>query len=198
MADCNTEMAGEFTEKCGYRPKQGVAEKWYGNWKDIDSVATQMANRNTKVSVLVLKAGKKIFKAAGNDKSHIAKSALAVGDFSNGYIHTDEYVPIYIGENEAERIQELADGARVFTINKMIDKGINGEIQYRIAGLESGMVITNDDFSSAENSGTSKIICATKEGEEEATRLKIWNPAGGIVDIEAWLDDNVYVAPVIP
>lgn len=193
--DCNAKLAGEFTKACGIKPKQGVDKKWYGNWEDIDFAATQLANRNTVITTLVLKAEAKVYTASGNDKSHIVKHALAVGDFGNGYIHTDEYVPLYIGINESERIQELVEGARVFTIEKMVDKGINGEIQYRIAGFESGMVITNDDYSSSENSGTSKIICATKEGEEEATRLKIWNPAGGTATIEVWLTTNVYVAP---
>ncbi|WP_445454107.1 hypothetical protein [Flavobacterium sp. 25HG05S-40] len=194
MADeCNAKLAGEFAKECGYKPKQGVAEKWYGNHEDIDIVATQLANRKTTVTLLVLKEGAKVYKAQGNDKSHKAKHALAVGDFGNGYIHTDEYVPLYIGPNEAERVQELVEGARVFTINKMVDGGIAGEIKYKIAGLESGMLIANDDFDSSANSGTSTIICATKEGEEEATRLKIWKPENGIADIEAWLEDNVYV-----
>lgn len=193
MSDCNNQLAGQFARECGYKPKQGVDKKWYGNWADIDFTATQLANRNTTVTTLVLKSGKKVYSAQGTDKSHIVKHALAVGDFGNGYIHTDEFTPVYIGENEAERIQELAEGARVFTISKMIDKGVNGEIQYRIAGFESGMVITNDDFDSSANSGTSKIIVATKEGEEEATRLKLWNPTGGTEDIEDWLTANVYV-----
>lgn len=190
---CNLKLAGEFATVCGHKPKQGVVTKWYGNWEDIDSAATQLANLNTKVTTLVLKAGTKVYKAEGTDKSHKVKHALAVGDFGNGYIHTDEYIPSYIGADQAKRVQELVSGARVFTISKMVDKGVSGEIQYKIAGLESGMLITNDDFDSSANSGTSTIICATKEGEEEATRLKIWNPAGGTEDIEDWLTANVYV-----
>ena len=195
MAECNTDLAGEFTRACGFKPKQGVAEKWYGNWADIDREATVLANRNTKITTLVLKAGKKLYKAAGNDKSHKAKHALAVGDYGNGYTHTDEFVPLYIGDNEQERIQELAEGARVFTINKMVDTGVAGETTYKIAGFESGMLITNDDFDSSANSGTSTIICATKEGEEEATRLKIFLLAGGVEATQTWIDTNTYVAP---
>lgn len=198
MSECNAKLAGEFTRKCGTKPKQGLLEKWYGNWDDIDRVATTLANRNTKVAILVLKAGTKLYKAQGSDKSHKGKHALAVGDYGNGYIHTDEFVPLYRGENEAERIQELVEGARVFSIQKRVDTGEAGELTYQIAGLESGMVITNDDYDSSANSGTSTIICATKEGEEEATGLKIFLLAGGLAATTTWIESNTYEAPVIP
>ncbi|MDI9256320.1 hypothetical protein [Flavobacterium sedimenticola] len=190
---CNTKLAGEFTRACGFKPKQGVDEKWYGNWEDIDREATVLANRNTKITTLVLKEDAKLYKAAGNDKSHKAKHALAVGDYGNGYIHTDEYIPMYIGDNEAQRIQELVEGARVFTIEKMVDTGVSGETTFKVAGFESGMLITNDDYDSSANSGTSTIICATKEGEEEATRLKTFLLAGGVAATQAWIDANTYV-----
>ncbi|MGV3695501.1 hypothetical protein [Flavobacterium sp.] len=191
--DCNSKLAGDFARPCGYKPKQGIAEKWYGNWEDIDREATVLANRGTKITTLVLKENAKLYKAAGNDKSHKGKHALAVGDFGNGYIHTDEFVPLYRGENEAERIQELAEGARVYTIQKKIDSGTAGELTYQVAGYESGMLITNDDYDSSANSGTSTIICATKEGEEEATGLKIFMLAGGAEATAEWITTNEYV-----
>lgn len=195
MSCVNAKIAGQFTRICGQKPKQGVVEKWYGNWDDVDRTATQYANRGTTVTELVLKSGKKVYKAEGNDKSHKVKHALAVGDYGNGYIHTDEYIMMSRGVNNQERVQELSEGARVFTIEKMVDTGNNGETTYKIAGLESGMVITNDDYDSSANSGTSTIICATKEGEEEATGLKLFIPTAGVDEVETWLTANVYVAP---
>lgn len=190
---CNTKIAGDFALNCGYKPKQGIYEKWLINWDDIDFAASQLDNRNTKVTSLVLKAGKKIYKANGNDKSHKVKHALVVGDFGNGYTHTDEIILIYKGENERERVQELVDGARVVTLVKKIDGGLTGELKYEIAGYESGMKIINDDFDSSANSGTTTIICATKEGEEEATGLKLYLPVGGIEDIETFITTYEYV-----
>lgn len=192
MSSC-AKLAGEFVEKCGYRPKQGVVEKWYINHEDIDKAATTLANRNTKVTALVLKEDCFIYKAGGNDKTNKVEHALAVGDFSNGYIHTDRYTPLYRGVNENERIQELADGARVVTITKMVDTGTNGELTFKIAGLESGMVISEDTYNSAENSGVSQIACATKEGEEEATGLKVFLMTAGLTATQTWIDDNTYV-----
>lgn len=198
MADCNAKLAGLFAQKCGHKPKQGVSKKWYFNIDDVDRVATTMLNRATKVTALVLNAGAKIYPAEGPNKTKKIKHALVVGDYANGYAHTDEFVVAYRGEDEAERIQELVDGARVGTINKMVDTGENGEITYRIAGLESGMDIINDDFDSTANSGATTIICATREGEEEGTGLKQFlMPAAtepsDLEETEAWITANEYV-----
>lgn len=193
MSDCNNKLAGEFVQKCGHKPKQGVNRKWYGNVADIDRVATQLANRGTKVTALVLKAGAKIYAAGGNDNAHKIAHALSVGDFSTGYIHTDSYSITYRGANESERVQELVDGAKVFSIEEMVDTGEAGETTYKIAGLESGMKIINDDFDSSANSGVTQIVCATKEGEEEATGLKHFLLTAGLAATTAWIEDNVYV-----
>lgn len=193
MADCDDKLAGEFAKKCGHRPKQGVVNKWYGNISDIDRVATQLANRGTKVTALILKAGAKIYKAEGNDKTSGVEHALAVGDFSNGYIHTDRYAIMYKGETQRERVQELVDGARVFTIVEKVDTGEAGELTYEIAGLESGMVIIEDTFNSAENSGVTNIACATKEGEEESTGLKLFLLTAGLAATTTWITTNEFV-----
>lgn len=198
MSDCNAKLAGDFSRQCGHRPKQGVVEKWYVNWEDIDRTATTTANRGTKVTALVLNEGAKIYKARGTDKTSKAEHALAVGDFSNGYIHTDRYAITYKGEDERERVQELVDGARVVTIVKKVDTGIAGELTYEIAGLESGMVITEDTFNSNENSGTTSITCATKEGEEESTGLKLFLMTAGLAATTTWITTNEYTEPVEP
>lgn len=197
---CDGKLSGLFARKCGHKPKQGVSKKWYFNLDDVDQVATQKVNRGTKVTALVLKVGGKLYPAQGASKTKKAKHALAIGDFSTGYIHTDEFIVTYRGEKESERIQELVDGARVGTINKMVDTGVNGEISYRIAGLESGMEILNDDFDSAANSGTTTLIVATKEGEEEGTGLKIFlmpldTELSDLEETEAWIAANEYVDP---
>jgi len=172
--DCESKMAGGFVRKCGYKPKQGIKKKWYVNHDDIDQVATQKVNRGTKVTILVLKAGAKLYPAAGNDKSHKLNHALAVGDYGNGYIHTDGFTMLYRGESERERVQELVEGARVATISQKVDTGVNGELTFEIAGLESGMLITEDTWNSNENSGTTTVTVATKEGEEESTAVKLF------------------------
>lgn len=201
--DCEELLAGEFARQCSHKPKQGVSKKWYFNWDDIDQEATNTVNKGTKIDALVLKANAKIYKAQGGSKSKKVKHALSVGDYGNGYIHTDELIVEYVGEKEAERIQELVLGARIVSINKMVDTGINGETSYKVAGLESGMQIINDDFDSTANSGTTTLIVATNEGEEEFTRLKIFlMPADTVSDpnlteleaTEAWIEENTYVA----
>jgi hypothetical protein len=192
---CESKLAGEFVRICGYKPKQGIKRKWAANWDDIDHVATQKANRNTKVTLLVMKTDKKFYVVGGNDKSHKGSHALAVGDYGNGYIHTDNINLLYRGENERERVQEIVDGARVVTLIEKVDGGEAGELSYEILGLESGMVITEDTWNSSENSGTTNLTLATKEGEEESTGAKLFLPAGGAADITTFLTANVYVAP---
>lgn len=196
MAECDGKLAGNFVRKCGYKPKQGIKKKWYVNHEDIDQAATQKANKGTKVTTLVLKVGAKLYAAAGNDKSHKANHALSVLDFGNGYIHTDSFVVLYRGENERERIQELVEGGRVVTIVQKVDTGTNGELTYEILGLESGMVITEDNWNSSENSGTTTLTVATKEGEEESTGAKVFLLAAGVAATETWINTNTYVPPV--
>lgn len=195
--NCDEKFAGAFAVKCGHRPKQGVSKKWYINHDDIDLEGTQKANRGTVVTVLVLKTGAKIYPAGGKKVSSI-EHALAIKDFSNGYIHTDRFTITYKGPDERERVQELVDGARVVTLSKKIDTGVSGELSYEIAGLESGMEITEDTYNSAADSGVTKIAVATKEGEEESTAIKLFKMTGGIEAIETWITTNEYVTPVTP
>lgn len=195
---CDNLLAGEFAQQCGHRPKQGVKRKWYVNWDDIDRVGTQLANRGTKITTLILKAGAKLYPAYGTKKVHNIEHAFAVGDFSNGYIHTDRFTILYRGENQIERIQELVDGARVVSISETIDQGLNGEIAFKVAGFESGMEIIEDNFNARENSGTTQIAVATMEGEEESTGLKMFLLAGGYDATVTWLEANTYVAPEEP
>lgn len=195
MADCEDKLAGNFVRQCGYKPKQGIKRKWYGNHADIDQAATQKTNRGTKVTLLVLKTGAKIYPAEGNDKSHKGGHAIAVGDYGNGYIHTDNYNILYRGEEERERLQEIAEGAKLFSIIEKVDGGVNGELTYEILGLESGMKVTEDTWNSAENSGTANLTVATKEGEEEATGAKLFLPSGGVADVLTFIATKEYVRP---
>lgn len=202
MSDCDAKLAGMFARNCGHKPKQGILKKWYFNWDDVDRVATTMVNRNTRVSALVLNAGAKIYAAQGNNKTSRGNHALSVLDFGNGYIHTDNFTVMYRGESERERIQELVEGGRVGTIIQNIDTGINGELSYDILGLESGMLITEDNWSSSENSGTTTLTVATQEGEEEATGKKLFLMVAGaetseLEETEAWIVANEYVEPVV-
>lgn len=200
MADetCDNRLAGQFTKVCGHRPKQGVSRKWYINWDDVDKAATQKTNKGTVVTALVLKTSSKIYPAQGNKKVSALEHALSINDFGNGYIHTDRFSITYKGPSERERIQELVEGARVVTLVEKIDTGISGELSFEIAGLESGMEIIEDTFNSAADSGITKIAVATKEGEEEATGIKLFQMTGGTSAIETWITTNQYVPPVIP
>ena len=189
MANCDAKLAGKFARQCGHRPKQGIRRKWYFNWDDVDRVATQTANKGTKLTKLVLKAGTNIYPAEGNNKTSKASHALSVLDFGNGYIHTDNYTVLYRGENERERIQELVEGGRVCTITEKVDSGLNGELSFEVLGLESGMVITEDTWNSSENSGTTTLTVATQEGEEEATGAKLFLDTDYATTL-SWITDN--------
>ncbi len=170
---CDAKLAGKFAKKCGYIPKGGIRNKWYFNWDDVDRVATQVVNKGTKVSKLVLKEGTKLYPAEGYKQSK-ASHALSILDYGNGYIHTDNYTVTYRGEEERMRIQELVHGGRVGTISEKVNAGINGELSFEILGYESGMLITEDNWNSDENGGTTTLTVATKEGEEEATGAKLF------------------------
>lgn len=190
--ECEINIGGNLNTICGYKPKQGIQKKYYVNFDDIDRAATTLANRNTKISALTLKAGAKIYDAAGNDKSHIGKAEGVVGDYGNGAKHTDVLNIIYNGENERERVQEIIDGARVVTIIKKVDGGESGELTFEILGFEAGMTMSSYSWDSSANSGVATIEVASKDGEEEATPPKLFLDTD-ITTTQAWIDANVYV-----
>ena len=193
ITTCDNRLAGAFTKRCGYKSKQGLRRKWYFNWEDVDRVATQLANKGTKVTALVLKENAVLYPAEGSSKTLKAKHALSVLDFGNGYVHTDNLTILYQGENERERVQELVEGGRVGSIVEKIDTGLNGELTFEIFGLESGMTIIEDNYDSSANSGAVNIGVATEKGEEEATGKKLFL----MDDVEttlAWIEANTYVA----
>jgi len=192
---CDERLSGEFTKKCGYKPKQGLTKKWYMNWEDVDREATQVINKGTKVVHLVLKPNTKLYKAESAPKGLKAKHALSVLDFGNGYIHTDTLAVMYNGANERQRIQELVQGGRVISIVEKLDKGLNGELSFEIFGFESGMTITEDNYDSSANSGVTTITVATEKGEEESTGKKLFLLESGLEDTIDWIEANTYVAP---
>jgi hypothetical protein len=199
MADtCDAKLAGQFTQECGYKSKQGLRKKWYFNWSDVDRVATQITNKGTKITVLVLKLGAVLYPAQGNSKTLKAKHALSVLDFGNGYVHTDTLTIQYHGENERMRIQELVDGGRIGSIVEKVDGGVNGELTYEIFGYESGMTIIEDNYDSAGNSGTVTISVATEKGEEESTGKKLFLMKAGSTATGEWIEGNSFVPIVNP
>jgi hypothetical protein len=193
MADCVTLLANNFARKCGVKPKAGILKKFYLNYEDIDFEASQLAHNNTVIETLVLKDGAKIYQAEGNDRSHRVNHALSVGDFGNGYIHTDEFTPLYNGPEVREELQKIVEGNRVVTIVEKIDKGESGELAYEVVGFESGMVASADDYNSAENSGTRNFVVATKEGEEEATGIKLFYNSVTPTTAADFISTNLFV-----
>jgi hypothetical protein len=192
---CDDKLTGEFVKRCGYKPKQGLTRKWYFNWEDVDREATQVVNKGTKITQLILKVGAVLYKAEGVAKALKAKHALSVLDFGNGYVHTDNLVVLYNGEDERQRIQELVQGGRIGSIVEKLDTGLNGELTFEVFGYESGMTITEDNYDSSANSGATSIAVATQKGEEESTGKKLFLLAGGVSATEQWIEANTYVAP---
>lgn len=201
MEDCIIGLGGNFAKICGYKPKSGIKRKWYGNVSDIDKEATILANRGNKISTLILVAGAKLYEAKGNDKSNILKASAVVGDYGNGFLHTDVLNVLYRGVNERERIQEITDGARLFSVIEKVDGGQNGELAFELAGFESGMLLNAFDYDSSANSGVATLTVATKEGEEEGTPPKVFQVTDYATTL-AFLESNTLdadtTAPTTP
>lgn len=195
--NCEALLSGNFNKICGYKPKAGIKRKWYGNHDDIDVEATILANRRNQITTLVLKEGAKIYPVLGNDKTHQIQAAAVVGDFGNGVTHTDVVNILYRGANERERIQEIIDGARIFSIVEKVDGGEAGELTYEVAGFESGMILSAFTYDSNANSGVATLTVATKAEEEEATPPKLFLDTD-VATTAAWLETNSYVEPVEP
>jgi hypothetical protein len=189
MENCNIGLSGNFRRICGYKPKSGIKRKWYGNTEDIDKEASVLASRKTKVTTLVLKAGAKIYRAFGNDKTHGLSSAGVVGDYVNGFTHTDVLNILYRGDQERERVQEIVEGARVFSIIEKVDGGENGELAFELAGFESGMLFNAYANDFIANSGVATLTVASKAGEEEGTDVKLFQVTDYATTLE-WLETN--------
>ncbi|TXK78686.1 hypothetical protein [Mesonia sp. K4-1] len=197
MEECINELGGNFNKICGYKPKSGIKNKWYGNVDDIDKEATVMVSRRNGITTLVLKQDAKIYPAKGNDKTHVLKASGVVGDYGNGFTHTDTLNIMYRGLNERERIQEITDGARIFSIVEKVDGGENGELFFELAGFESGMLMSSFEYDSSANSGVATLEVATKEGEEESTPPKVFLDTD-YATTKAWLETNSFTEPVDP
>lgn len=191
---CDLTMTAGFSSVCGYKPKQGILEKYYINLDDIDKAATILANSNNLITTLVLKAGKKIYQAEGNDKSHIAKASGVIGDYGNGVLHTDTLNIITRKIAEREQVQKIIDGARVVTLIKKVDGSDDGSTTYEILGFESGMKMSTYEWDSSANSGVATLEVASVEGEEEATPPKVFLDTD-LTTTETWITTNLYVAP---
>lgn len=195
--ECNIGLGGNFKKICGYKPKSGIKRKWYGNVDDIDKEATVLANRGNSITTLVLKETAKLYEAQGNDKSHVLQASGVIGDYGNGFTHTDILNVLYRGVNERERIQEITDGARLFSIVEKVDGGENGELAFELAGFESGMLLSAFDYDSSANSGVATLTVATKEGEEEGTPPKVFQDTDYATTL-AFLETNTFTEPVTP
>lgn len=198
MADeCNIGIGGNFRKICGYKPKQGIKRKWYGNVDDIDKEATVLANRGNKVTTLVLNENAKLYPVLGNDKTHQLQASGVVGDYGNGFTHTDTVNILYRGDKERERVQEIVDGARIFSISEKVDGGENGELAFEFAGYESGMLMSSFEYDTNANSGVATLAVATKEGEEEGTAPKIFQDTDYATTL-AFIVAAEYAEPVDP
>ncbi len=192
MKNCDVKLAGAFLQECGYKPKQGIQKKWYLNWDDIDRAATEVSGDGTVIRELVLKNGAYIIPAEGNAKTSSASHSLTTSEFGNGYVHTDSFTLLYRGADARALIQQLAAGAKVCTIVQKTDMGKHGELALEILGYESGMVLTEDNWNSKENSGATTITVATQEGEEESTGAKLlWTP--NMLNIEEFVEHYQWV-----
>jgi len=137
-----------------------------------------------------------LYPVLGNDKTNGLKSAGVVGDYGNGFAHTDVVNILYRGENERERVQEIVDGARIFSIVEKVDGGENGELAFEIAGFESGMLFNAYDNDFIANSGVATLTVATKEGEEEGTDAKLFQDTDYATTL-AFLEANTLNADVV-
>lgn len=178
--DCNLDLANNFIRNCYHKPKAGILNKWIGLVDGVDTEATDLnltpnneidLDSNYGVNQFVIKSGYYLYKVEGNDKTHKAKHAFSENDFDEGYIHTDTITFLDRNKVVRENIGRLSSSKRFFTISEMVDKASDGSTTFQIAGLFSGMKLINDDYDSAENSGTQTVVLETKEQELEPTGI---------------------------
>lgn len=191
---CVTLLDGNFDAVCGHKPKQGVLEKYYVNYDDIDRTGTTLANSNNLISSLVLKAGAKIYRADGNDKQFQGQVNGVVGDYGNGFSHVDILNLANRKINEREQVQKIADGARVVVIMKLVDGSDDDSTKFVVFGYEAGMKFNAYAWDTNANSGVASLTVASVEGEEEATPEKVFLDTN-LTTTETWISTNTYVAP---
>lgn len=185
---------GRKESKAGIKSeaKTGVRASWYGKLEDIDKAATQFVadSRGNRISALVLKAGKKLYRLREGEMLS-ASHHLSITDFANMFIHTNEYKLMPQSLGDMNFIQALLDGARFFTIVERVDSGLNKEIAFSLYGYESGMQITRYTGCEDEIMGGSFCTIATQEGEEESTLPRILL-CGNYDETLKWITDNEF------
>ncbi|MDA8956154.1 hypothetical protein N9H19_00855 [Flavobacteriales bacterium] len=170
---CIPKIIRGFVQNCDHTPKSGTLKGWIFNYDDIDRGATQIVNKATKITDLVLQADKNFYVLGAENKSVIASHESAKGENGTRYTHTALIKVPYRGENERQTIQELALGSRVGVIIQKLDGGVSGELSFEVYGFESGMLLDQDNFNTSENDGVTLIGVKSYEGEEEGTANKL-------------------------
>lgn len=168
MATCSPKVTADILYDCADSPKRGVdgGKAVLINWDDIDFAATTM--NGAMVTDLVLKAGTTGFTVEWYKDLASANSSFSPNtEDIDGFLHNFLTRLATSTVENAERMNELKNG-RFVMVYETRYKGVDNLDAFKVAGIESGLKLSEATFNTLENSGGTLFTLATEEGDYES------------------------------
>lgn len=167
MAVCNSAVIGaHFDFLCDYTPTGGIAAAWIGNFNDLDKINSVLNADRTQITTLALKSDKKVYRLSGQEESYQATATFVARDFDNATLQNLIYVPPTNSPEQLSGLKKLIQGAKAFVIYQSLDVGLDGSLEYRVIGYDSGLVITDQSYDTNASAGRVGFTLSNKANQE--------------------------------
>lgn len=164
---CNPKLTSDLLYDCADAPKKGIdgSTAVLINYDDIDFSASTVVG--SKITDLVLKAGKsgfklEWFKDLGSSNSAFAPSTEDI----DGWLHNFLARLGQTTTENADAANELKDG-RFVVVYESRYKGVDMDDAFKVRGWDSGLKLSEMIEDTLANSGSMLFTLTTEEGDVE-------------------------------
>lgn len=140
------------------------------NWLDVDRNQTQWNESKTRITNLVLKAGKRGYLAKGRKKFINGFSRIK----KNGFEHGVSIRIAEISDNSLEQINRAVKSGLYIAIVEVLDKGKNGNNAFEILGYDYGLRAVEGQRVYNEADATYSLQFSTPQQHTEPRALYKW------------------------
>lgn len=161
-----SKVTEDLVNDCSVNPILGLRSGVYINWDDIDFSATTFTK--SVITALTLKSG-----ASGVAVSWLKRMGNANNAFVASPTEREGFTHAFaaqLGAASSSNVENLNDfvcsnGGIIVAKSNFI--GENGEDEYKVFGITTGLHLTETIYASNENQGAITYILSTQEGDKE-------------------------------
>lgn len=166
-------IGAHFNHDAGYKSRGGVKEAYIGNFKQIDHASCVLNTEETEITTFQLTSGSKIYKLEGCEDNYGGTPSFAdrTADFAVAQNFT--YTLPNITRQGLKNFKNLTDSGKVFVIYQTNDIGGDKDVDWRIIGFDSGLVISDLSHDLNANAGQLAFTINSKTDQEEALPFKL-------------------------